>query len=219
MSKWNFGDVWEAVADAHPRRRPSPTVPAPDLGRVRPSGRRLARWLLDAGWPPGQVALYLYNCPEYLEATSPASRSDLSRSIPTTAMATTNWSTCGTTPTRWRWSSTASSPTGSRGSAPTARLRSWLWVDDGNEPAPMGHPLRGGRREPVRRRTRPTGPWGRSPDDLYMLYTGGTTGMPKGVMWRQDDLFARLTAPVPPLSRGRGCRATCAAELAAAVRA
>jgi fatty-acyl-CoA synthase len=25
-----------------------------------------------------------------------------------------------------------------------------------------------------------------------MLYTGGTTGMPKGVMWRQDDLFARL---------------------------
>jgi len=27
-----------------------------------------------------------------------------------------------------------------------------------------------------------------------MLYTGGTTGMPKGVMWRQDDLFARLNA-------------------------
>jgi fatty-acyl-CoA synthase len=25
-----------------------------------------------------------------------------------------------------------------------------------------------------------------------MIYTGGTTGMPKGVMWRQDDLFARL---------------------------
>jgi fatty-acyl-CoA synthase len=25
-----------------------------------------------------------------------------------------------------------------------------------------------------------------------MLYTGGTTGMPKGVMWRHDDLFARL---------------------------
>jgi fatty-acyl-CoA synthase len=29
----------------------------------------------------------------------------------------------------------------------------------------------------------------RSPDDLYLIYTGGTTGMPKGVMWRQEDIF------------------------------
>ena len=32
---------------------------------------------------------------------------------------------------------------------------------------------------------RPTVTW--SPDDLYILYTGGTTGMPKGVMWRNGD--------------------------------
>ena len=32
-------------------------------------------------------------------------------------------------------------------------------------------------------------PGPRSPDDLYVLYTGGTTGMPKGVMWRQEDIF------------------------------
>ena len=30
---------------------------------------------------------------------------------------------------------------------------------------------------------------GRSGGDLYIIYTGGTTGMPKGVMWRQEDLF------------------------------
>jgi len=29
----------------------------------------------------------------------------------------------------------------------------------------------------------------RSPDDLYVLYTGGTTGMPKGTLWRQEDIF------------------------------
>jgi fatty-acyl-CoA synthase len=28
-----------------------------------------------------------------------------------------------------------------------------------------------------------------APDDLYILYTGGTTGMPKGVLWRQADIF------------------------------
>jgi acyl-CoA synthetase (AMP-forming)/AMP-acid ligase II len=29
----------------------------------------------------------------------------------------------------------------------------------------------------------------RSGDDVYIIYTGGTTGMPKGVMWRTRDLF------------------------------
>ena len=37
-----------------------------------------------------------------------------------------------------------------------------------------------------------------SPDDLYILYTGGTTGMPKGVLWRQSDIyFAALGGTMP----------------------
>lgn len=35
----------------------------------------------------------------------------------------------------------------------------------------------------------PSPPAQYSPDDLYVLYTGGTTGMPKGVLWRQHDIF------------------------------
>lgn len=31
-----------------------------------------------------------------------------------------------------------------------------------------------------------------SPDDRYLLYTGGTTGFPKGVLWRQADIFAAI---------------------------
>ncbi len=33
-----------------------------------------------------------------------------------------------------------------------------------------------------------------SPDDLYILYTGGTTGMPKGVLWRQAEIFRSVMA-------------------------
>jgi len=41
----------------------------------------------------------------------------------------------------------------------------------------------------------PRGAWSQRPpdgDDLIFLYTGGTTGMPKGVMWRNDDLYRAL---------------------------
>ena len=31
-----------------------------------------------------------------------------------------------------------------------------------------------------------------SPDDLYVLYTGGTTGMPKGTLWRQADIYTAV---------------------------
>jgi acyl-CoA synthetase (AMP-forming)/AMP-acid ligase II len=46
----------------------------------------------------------------------------------------------------------------------------------------------------------------RSDDDLYMLYTGGTTGMPKGVMWRHEDFFKSTIGPMltvlePPIER------------------
>jgi len=47
----------------------------------------------------------------------------------------------------------------------------------------------------------------RSGDDRYIIYTGGTTGMPKGVVWRQEDLFfAGLGGGNPqgdPVSRPR----------------
>ena len=38
----------------------------------------------------------------------------------------------------------------------------------------------------------------RSGDDLYILYTGGTTGMPKGVVWRHRDVFYALGGGTDP---------------------
>jgi acyl-CoA synthetase (AMP-forming)/AMP-acid ligase II len=41
----------------------------------------------------------------------------------------------------------------------------------------------------------------RSADDQWIIYTGGTTGMPKGVMWRQEDIFFALAGGIDPFTR------------------
>jgi 3-oxocholest-4-en-26-oate---CoA ligase len=37
--------------------------------------------------------------------------------------------------------------------------------------------------------TTPSSDRAQGPDDLYILYTGGTTGLPKGTLWRQADIW------------------------------
>lgn len=43
----------------------------------------------------------------------------------------------------------------------------------------------------------------RSGDDQVIIYTGGTTGMPKGVMWRGEDIFFALAGGTNPITRER----------------
>ncbi|MCB1016614.1 MAG: acyl-CoA synthetase, partial [Acidimicrobiales bacterium] len=63
---------------------------------------------------------------------------------------------------------------GIRDAVPGVRL--WLWVDDGSGPCPdWAVPYETAAATPTER---VQAPWGRSGDQILMLYTGGTTGMP-----------------------------------------
>ena len=57
----------------------------------------------------------------------------------------------------------------------------------------------------------------RSGDDRYILYTGGTTGMPKGVVWRQEDVFYSLGGGIDAYTNERVASEWSLAEKAKAV--
>jgi acyl-CoA synthetase (AMP-forming)/AMP-acid ligase II len=199
VTAWNFADIWEVVAET------LPSAPATVHGERRQTwaefDRRadvLARWLLDAGLEPGvTVAQYLYSCPEFLETVFACFKVGL-------PPVNTNYR-YGADELVYLWDNAdcaavvfhgcfAELIDGIRHRVP--RIRHWLWVDDGTGPCPAWAADYAAATSGPAGRTVP--PWGRSGDHLYVIYTGGTTGMPKGVMWRQDDLFAVLnqTAPV-----------------------
>jgi acyl-CoA synthetase (AMP-forming)/AMP-acid ligase II len=98
-------------------------------------------------------------------------------------------------------------------------LRTFIAVADGSPPAPSE--LEADDYDRALAAASPERDFApRSPDDLYLLYTGGTTGMPKGVMWRHVDLFfgamagaggggAPIRAPEEIAERCRESRTRC----------
>ncbi|HUY22195.1 MAG TPA: acyl-CoA synthetase [Acidimicrobiales bacterium] len=195
MTDWNFADVWETVADT------VPDAPAFIHGERRltwgeTEGRAngVARALLESGVAhQDKVAHYLYNGPEYLESTFGILKAGLVP-VNTNYRYTDDelvylWDNADAVAVIFH-GAFVERITGIRSRVPT--VRSWLWVDDGSGECPSWATPYEAAATSGADRSAP--PWGRSGDDLYLLYTGGTTGMPKGVMWRQDDLFCRLNA-------------------------
>ncbi len=52
----------------------------------------------------------------------------------------------------------------------------------------------------------------RSDDDVYLLYTGGTTGMPKGVMWRHEDVYFALAGGIDVFTNEKVTSPTAASD-------
>ena len=190
---WNYAEVWEAVA----RRLPDAPAQrhAGSLWTWREFDERadaIAAHLLERGVvEQDKVAQYLYNAPEYLESVFAAFKAGL-------AVVNTNYRYTPDELT-YLWDNAdvvavvfhgafADQCATVRGRLP--RIHTWLWVDDGSGPCPAWATPYAAVTSPWPGRT--MAPWGRHGDHLLLLYTGGTTGMPKGVMWRQDDLFRAL---------------------------
>jgi 3-oxocholest-4-en-26-oate---CoA ligase len=202
---WNFADVYEAIAahvPDHPCQIQGDRVVT--WGEFDRRAGALAADLVEAGLGhQAKVACYLHNGVEYLEVVVAAFKAAL---VPVN----TNYR-YGPDEITYLFdnadaeaivfhASFAELLEGIRDRLP--RVRRWYAVADETGDGPewatpyepvvtSGLTLAPGSRE-------------RSGDDLLLLYTGGTTGMPKGVMWRQDDLFNVLgasgnaVAGVPP---------------------
>jgi acyl-CoA synthetase (AMP-forming)/AMP-acid ligase II len=193
---WNLAEMWEWVADHLPdapaQRQDEAAFTWAEMDR-RADG--IAATLLAAGAQhQDKVAHYLYNCPEYLESMFGLFKAAL---VPVN----TNyryaddelvylWDNADTVAVVFH-AGFADRVERIRPRLPS--IRTWLWVDDASGgPCPAWAVPYEEAAATASGRVAP--PWGRSGDDLYLLYTGGTTGRPKGVMWRQDDLVGSLDA-------------------------
>jgi fatty-acyl-CoA synthase len=198
MTGWNYADIWERVAQLIPDQRAQvhgdQTVTWTEFDR-RADG--LAATFLAAGADrQDKIAIYLYNSPEYLQTMFGAFKASL---VPVN----TNYR-YSDDELVYLWDNSDSIGVVFHGSftetieriRDKVGVRIWLWVDDGSGPCP--HWAAPFETAATSADTRTVAPWKRDGDDLNFMYTGGTTGMPKGVMWRQDDLIrATVTATNP----------------------
>lgn len=184
--KWHFADIWETIADA------IPDAEALVHGETRRSwadyenrAARLAQVFTDHGLKPdAKVSIFSYNCPEYLEAQFGIFKF---RGCPINV--------------NYRYFETelvylmdnsdsealvfqaqfADRIEAIRDQLPKIKL--FIEIADGSD----GHLEGSIDFEEAIAAASPMPRIERSEDDIYMLYTGGTTGMPKGVMYRHGD--------------------------------
>ncbi|MFF2510221.1 acyl-CoA synthetase [Streptomyces sp. NPDC058086] len=195
--EYNLADLFESVVDVVPGREALVYIDHPGTGAERrltyaqldSAANRIAHHLIDSGIRPGEhLGLHLYNGVEYVQTVLGCLKARivpvnvnyryveeelvyLYRDADLVALVFD---------TEFTDRVAAALPRASAlrhllrvGSAATDRAS--LPAVDFAEAEAAGSPERGFP--------------SRSADDQFIIYTGGTTGMPKGVMWRQEDLF------------------------------
>ncbi|WP_097866297.1 acyl-CoA synthetase [Streptomyces sp. rh34] len=195
--EYNLADLFESVVDAVPDREALLYVDHPGTGAERrltyaeldAAANRIAHHLIDAGIRPGEhLGLHLYNGVEYLQTVLGALKA---RIVPVNV--------------NYRYVKDELVYL-----YRDADLAALVFDSEFDERVAAAAPQAPGLRHLVRVGPDPAAPPAvpfvpfteaealgeagrgfapRSADDQFIIYTGGTTGMPKGVMWRQEDLF------------------------------
>jgi acyl-CoA synthetase (AMP-forming)/AMP-acid ligase II len=200
---WNFGDILDAIAPVIPAEAPAfihgeRTI---SWGEATKASNNLARGLIARGAAPGdKIAIYMRNRPEYLLALAAGFKARLTH---------VNVNYRYTPEEVWYIFDNADAQAvvyASEFRDAVAQIRprlpnvqSWIEVSSDGKVAPFAEPFE---------RLAANGNGGpldiqRSGDDQFFIYTGGTTGMPKGVIWTHNDLreitlaAARRMGPVP----------------------
>lgn len=194
MSAWGYANVWESVAAAIPDE---PAIVQGDrvvsFADFDSAADALATHLLAAGLGhQAKVAIYTTNCPEYLIACFAAFKAGL-------APFNVNYR-YGPEEVRYLLDNgDAEAVVFEAGFAPLLDrvrgqmpgVKSWIAVAGTGEAMPDWAQDFAALAAAVPDDRPVVAPWGRHDEDLLLIFTGGTTGMPKAVMWQQGDLFAK----------------------------
>ena len=194
---WNYGDLFDGLARVVPPDRPALIHGERVIAwgaMTRRTNNLAAALLADGARPDDKIALYLRNHPAYLEATIAGFKA---RQVHVNV----NYRYAADEVRYILDNSDAATVVFAREFSPIVAqvrerlpgVRRWLFVDDGSDVPLPGFATSFDL-------LADTGPGtqldiARSPSDLFFIYTGGTTGMPKGVMWTHDALRRALISP------------------------
>jgi fatty-acyl-CoA synthase len=194
---WNYGDMYEAIAAAMPEDQAA-LIHEGKMTTWKELDQRsnnIGRSLLEMGAVPGdKVALYMRNHSAYMEMLAACFKASLTHvNINYRYVEDELWYIIDNSDSRVVVFAAEFAPQVEQLRSRLPDVFLWLQVDDGH----AGADFSGSRPECRYEHYEALATSGngapldidRQPDDLILLYTGGTTGMPKGVMWGHLDLW------------------------------
>jgi fatty-acyl-CoA synthase len=200
---WNFGDILDAISPAVPADKPAfiHGERVISWGEATKATNNLARGLIARGAAPGdKLAIYMRNRPEYLLALAAAFKARMTHvNVNYRYTPEEVWYIFDNSDARAVVYASEFRDAVIEIRPRLPNVKTWIEVSGDGKVAPFAERFdklaEAGNGGPLDIE--------RSGDDQFFIYTGGTTGMPKGVIWTHNDLREitlagqRRLGPVP----------------------